>query len=289
MSGCAYVSKQVQDAGTFLGRTVGIVPDREEFTPEKQRAQATAVISPEQEYHIGRAVAARILARFKSDPNEDHQHYLQLIGAALISSGVAAETFAGYHFKVIESDNINAISAPGGYIFVTTGFLKALNEEDQLAAVLAHEISHVSRHHGIKMLQGSDDFSALTSLGLAAGNLNCAEALAQATVIFSHLVDNLIDTLLERGYSKDMEYEADGDAAALMKATGYLSGALLEALSALESAKSPHSGGWFSTHPAVEDRLQRLLSAGVSPVTVDGDTRFAARQHRFAATFGAKH
>lgn len=278
LCGCA----AIQDAGNYLGSAVGIVPGKESYTAEEQSKQATTLISPEQEYHIGRAVAARILARFKAVNDSGAQEYIQLVGAALTTSELAKETFGGYHFIVIESDNLNAISAPGGYVFITSGFLKKLASEDQLAGILAHEIGHVGGRHGIKMLQQTEDFSQLSSLGLAAGGLNCVEALAQATLIFSQLVDNLIDTLLKSGYSQDLEFEADQSAAELLRATGYSPAGLAGALHALDAVmpRGSEGGGWLDTHPALSDRLEKL---GLKDRAADPDGLEMIRLERFRA------
>ena len=77
------------------------------------------------------------------------------------------ETFGGYHFLILDSDEINAFAAPGGFIFVTRGLLRCCKHEDAAAAVLAHEIGHVELRHGLQAIKKSRITTALTTLGIA--------------------------------------------------------------------------------------------------------------------------
>jgi beta-barrel assembly-enhancing protease len=262
-SGCTYVSNQVEDAGNFLARQVGFVSDESKYSKDQQRQNALELITPEQEYYIGRAVAARILQRFPSTSNHELQRYVELTGNALLVNDGAGAPFGGYHFHVVESEQLNAISAPGGYIFITSGFLKSLKSEDQLAAILAHEVTHIKEKHGLKTLQNDSLLAEISVLGLAAGGLSCVEALAQATVIFSHLVDGLIDTLLESGYSHEFEYQADQGSYERLFNNGYQPQAIFSALYVIQQTEETGkngSSGWFSTHPSVAERIAKLNS-----------------------------
>jgi beta-barrel assembly-enhancing protease len=74
------------------------------------------------------------------------------------------ETFGGYHFLILDSDEINAFAAPGGLIFVTRGMLRCCDSEDAVAAVLAHEVGHVQHQHGIQTIRKPALTSAFTIL-----------------------------------------------------------------------------------------------------------------------------
>lgn len=280
--GCSSLGDGIRSAGGYLGEQVGIVPDRKSYSLKEQEKQATTLISPEQEYHIGRSVAARILERFGPVKDPELQQYLQLVGNSLVVGGTPSGTFGGYHFMVIESEQINALAAPGGYVFITTGFLRALESEGELASVLAHEVAHVSKHHGIRMLQYSGQFRELQDEGFQGGSLNCSEALIQATALFAALVDSLVDTLLESGYSQDLEFEADAHGLEILRKTGYPPQAASEALQVLKKSGSSHQGGWFSTHPSADERLQRIGT--VNPVAAGAAS--AVRDVRFRKALG---
>jgi beta-barrel assembly-enhancing protease len=283
LSGCTLVTDQIQGAGNYLAEQIGLIEPEKSYSSDEQLSNSTSVITLEQEYYIGRAVAAQILERFKPLNNEQLQKYVRSVGLTLANSTESKATFSGYHFLIIESEQLNAISAPGGFIFLTTGFLKKLESEDQLASVLAHEIAHVSLQHGIKVVKESSDYKDLVALGLSAGSLNCVEALSQATLIFSQFVDKMVDTLLESGYSQEFEFEADAMATRVMSAAGYQAPTILAALDIIRETeqKSASRGGWFDTHPSVDDRVAQLNQLGIIAVNGDISSYQSFRKDRF--------
>ena len=99
-------------------------------------------ITPEQEYYIGRTVGAVVLNQYKPLNNEAANHYLNVLGQTLAQFSDKPETFGGYHFLIMETEDVNAFSAPGGLIFISRGMIGCCQNEDALAAVLAHEIGH---------------------------------------------------------------------------------------------------------------------------------------------------
>lgn len=111
--------------------------------------RATAEITPRQEYYIGRAVAATILKQYRPWNHPAANAYVNKVGQSLALVSDAPQTFGGYHFLVLDSPEINAFAAPGGLILVSRGLLACCGSEDELAAVLAHEISHVQLKHGL--------------------------------------------------------------------------------------------------------------------------------------------
>lgn len=104
-----------------------------------------------EELVIGRSVAYGLIEKFdnKVDNNENLNRYVNLVGQS-IAKAVSKRPDIKYKFGVIDSDEINAFACPGGYIFVTTGLLKVIFNENELAAILAHEIGHVEYGHGLK-------------------------------------------------------------------------------------------------------------------------------------------
>ena len=107
--------------------------------------QMNVKFSPEQEYYLGRGVAAHAIATYGLDPDEGTQAYVRKIGAALVEAAPRIRsTYGGYHFAVLNSPTPNGMSGPGGYVLITRGALDLARSEDEVAAVLAHEIAHVS-------------------------------------------------------------------------------------------------------------------------------------------------
>jgi leucine dehydrogenase len=101
------------------------------------------------EEKVGRAAAAQVLGAAGLINTEASQQYLNLLGQSLAAKGDAVYR---WRFGVIESNAINAFAMPGGYILVSTGLLKNLENEDELAFILAHEIAHVSRRHHYQVI-----------------------------------------------------------------------------------------------------------------------------------------
>ena len=110
--------------------------------------------SPEQEYWLGRAVAAAAVSEHGLDKNEQHQQLVRRVGAtlALLSNRVRS-THGGWHFAVLEDATPNAISGPGGFVLITRGALELARNEDEVAGVLAHEMAHISKKHGEAMVR----------------------------------------------------------------------------------------------------------------------------------------
>ena len=121
-------------------------------------------ITPEQEYYIGRSVAATILSRYKIYNNSNVNHYVNKIGRLITINSNQPVIFGGYHFRVLDSTEINAFATPGGFVFITRGMLKMCKNEDELAAVLAHEVSHIQLKHGLKSIKESRWTSVATTL-----------------------------------------------------------------------------------------------------------------------------
>jgi predicted Zn-dependent protease len=110
-------------------------------------------LTESQEYYVGRGVAANAMfdadGRYVGlyDKDQNLEEYVALVGLSVALESDRPETFKGYHFGVVNSPDINAFAAPGGFIFVTTGALKLMANEDELAGVLSHEIGHVNLRH----------------------------------------------------------------------------------------------------------------------------------------------
>lgn len=220
-------------------------------------------LSPEQEYYLGRAVSARILGKFEPKLNAGLTQYLNKVGNSLAAVSDTPETFGGYHFVVIESDQINAMSAPGGFIFVSSAFVKLMPDEDCLAAVLAHEVGHVVKRHGVNAISNAALFSALggltqTGLSVAASNVGSPVDLTQITDMFGESVNGVMDKLLNTGFGRKQEYEADEYATTILQKAGYDPAALVRTLKILDEHKKGQEGGWFETHPSPEDRIDEV-------------------------------
>jgi predicted Zn-dependent protease len=282
-SGCSTVSR----VGGVVGQAAGVM------TPQQSDAlvrSAEAVektfqdITPEQEYYIGRAVAATVLTTYKPYDREDANAYLNLLGQTVAQFSARPETFGGYHFLLLDTDEVNAFAAPGGLILISRGMVRCCKTEDELAAVLAHEISHVDHQHGLKAIRKGRLTAALTTIGAAAGQSLGGEQLAQVTAAFEGSISDITSTLVNNGYSRTTEFEADKGAVAILRRLGYNPAALISMLEQMQQRLQPGGPGFAKTHPAPAARIaevRKLVGGGVPTTTTQ-----PARQARFEKAMG---
>ncbi|HOI95879.1 MAG TPA: M48 family metalloprotease [Syntrophobacter fumaroxidans] len=231
-------------------------------------------ITPEQEYYIGRAVAATILQSYRPYPDEDANRYLNVLGQSLAQASDRPETFGGYHFLILDSEEINAFAAPGGLILVTRGMLRLCRDEDQVAAVLAHEIGHIKGRHGLRAIRTSRLTTAFTVLAAEGAKNFGGSQVAQLTEAFEGSVSDVTATLTNSGYSRELEREADQEAVAILIRIGYDPGALSSMLQEMDKRMVRSGPGFAKTHPDPKDRVQAIgARAGTSPRTASPPER----------------
>ncbi|MFP5212947.1 MAG: M48 family metalloprotease, partial [Acidobacteriota bacterium] len=235
-------------------------------------------ITPEQEYYIGRSVAASILGKYRPYDNQAANHYLNVLGQTLAQASDRPETYGGYHFLLLDSDEVNAFAAPGGLILVTKGMVRLCKDEDQLAAVLAHEIGHIQGRHGLKAIKTGRLNTAFTIIA-AEGMKNVSGGkMAQLVEAFEGSVGDVVTTLMNNGYSRDLEREADQSAAVILKRVGYDPSGLLKMLAEMDARMPRNSAGFAKTHPDPKERIQEVSAqcSGVaaSPASAERKARF---------------
>ena len=235
-------------------------------------------ISESEEYYIGRAVAAQVLTRYKPLNDPGLNAYAQKVTQAVALASDRPSTYKGYHVQVLDSAEVNAFAAPGGFIFVTKGMLELVKSEDELAGVLAHEVAHIAKKHGLKTIQTSRLTSAFTILGSEAAKNYTPQQVSQLTTAFEGAVDDVVNKLVVNGYSRDKEYEADKFGAQYAKAANYDPGALKTFLERMEKAEGSGGGGMFKTHPSPEKRESELGAVSPAP----GYKRSSERGRRFS-------
>jgi len=204
--------------------------------------------SQEEEIAIGKQIAGNLLGASPLVKDAVLQKYINNVGRWVASQSERPDL--PWHFGVIESKDINAFAAPGGYIFVTRGLYQQLQNEAALAGVLAHEVGHVIRQHHLKILQQS----SLVALG--------GEALARQTGN-NEKVQQLIGSgaeVVARSLDKNAEFEADSIAVVLSARAGYDPFSFPEVLQGIgHIAKDDNSVALlFKTHPHPDERLDKL-------------------------------
>lgn len=195
------------------------------------------------EVAFGHEIAARILGRFGRLQNTELTRYLNLVGKGLALHAGRPEL--EFHFAVLDSSEINAFAAPGGYIFVTRGALLQMTDEAELAAVLAHEIAHVTERHIVRELKiRSTDAPEGAALASMIGGMT--DPLRVALV---QMVDKAVEILLVRGYQRQDESDADHIGTTLLALTGYDPSALIRFLDSMSATAGSNTVANLGTHP----------------------------------------
>ena len=208
--------------------------------------------SQEEEARIGQQISGNLLGAAPLVRDEGLQRYVNRVGRWVALQSERPDL--PWRFGVIESDDLNAFAAPGGYVFLTKGLYRKLRNEAELAGVLGHEIGHVIRKHHLKLLQKSQAIAALGSF--------FGSKLKNENEIVQNLIGNGAE-IVARGLDKDAEYEADRIGLVLGARAGYDAYALPAVLAEIgHVAKSDKSVSLlFKTHPLPEDRLGQLSEA----------------------------
>ena len=209
-----------------------------------QIVQTMLPISTDKEIEIGRGIAATIAGRYPIVQDEALTTYVNLVG--LTVAGEAPRPDVTYRFAVLETPDVNAFAAPGGYIFLTRGALGLMESEAELAGVLAHEVGHVNRRHVIEGIRKADFMREVRDqAGISGSTLDRAVG-AGSNVLFS-------------GYSREDEAEADSLGVLYAASAGYDATGLPTFVSHLNShASEGPLAEITATHEPPAARIERL-------------------------------
>jgi predicted Zn-dependent protease len=208
------------------------------------------LISSQQEIEMGREAAPQFEDEFDGRvPDAELQSYVSSIGHKI----AAASPREGmeYDFNVLASDVANAFALPGGKIYVTGGLMSRMTNERQLAAVLAHEVTHVAAGHSVQAMQRQLGTAMLVELaGRVAGadKAQTAEAVAK-----------IVGTLVNLRYSRQQEYDADSYGTDYLTKAGYNPWGMVELLEVLQSLSDLEPGTlgeMLQTHPLTSKRVE---------------------------------
>ena len=206
-----------------------------------------SLISKSQEISMGKDVAAQLEAKYGVVQDDDLQARVDNIGQRLVA--VCDRQDLTYSFKVLNSDEVNAMAVPGGYIYVFKGLLDYMPSDDELAGVLGHEVGHIVKRHSVKQVEKQMALTLLTIILTKGQGFILADATMQA---------------LMAGYSRSDEREADEQGFNLTNKAGFNPYSMLITVSKLQDladAKGNPGFGLFSTHPEPEVRIERVNKA----------------------------
>jgi predicted Zn-dependent protease len=204
------------------------------------------VVSEEREIRLGRNAAPAVAQQFGGVYDDyELQKYIDEVGQRLVA--VCDRNYLQYQFHVIDSPILNAFALPGGFIFITRGLLAELENEAQLAGVLAHEIGHVVARHSATQLSEAIGYQALTLASVAAGP-NAGNMVMVTTALSQSMM---------LGYSREREFQSDTMGLIYMHRAEYDPLEMSKFLSILsEKSQGPTGYGVYSsTHPDVFERI----------------------------------
>ena len=242
-------------------------------------------VGPVQEYQLGCVVASRILPLYRPLPQDDPRSvYVRALGSALAAASNDPMPYHGYMFLTVQSDEVNAFAVPGGFVFVTTGMLKFLKDEDELAAILGHEMGHMELRHGMKSV-GKESvlklFSLMKEVATAAGGANTA-AKQQLTALADELFGKLT-TSIRNGYGIELESQADWRSIQFSRALGYETKALYDVLERFKAEKGSYGG---ASYPAERGADVLRYRDGFGCKDGDGGAGREVRAARYKAAVG---
>lgn len=203
------------------------------------------------EFAIGESLALEGFKRYGMPVNNrELQKYITLVGNTVARNALRADI--PYYFVLIDSGLYNAFACPGGIIFISSTLFKAMNDESELATVLAHEVAHVSHKHALQSIRRAKFFEGV-------GKITTANMKGADGEKFRNMIGGLQDVLFDQGLDKNMEFEADLSGMECAYRTGYDPTGFIRVLQMLQSRQSvaTQKGSWFSTHPPLAERIRK--------------------------------
>ena len=220
----------------FLAATAGLA------LPAQAR-----IIGTDLEVVIGSDTAASLEQKYGVYRNAEAEKRLETLGKQMVA--VSGRTGLNYHFRILNTKEINALAVPGGWVYATRGLTEEKLSEDELAFVVGHEVTHIAHRHGVRQLEQGLGLSLM--LGLVLDRTRTTQAL----------VSDVLQMLLQSGYSREHESDADRTAVTYMLQTGHDPHGgvtFLKRLQGLSKSKPSQLERWFATHPPIDKRIAAL-------------------------------
>jgi predicted Zn-dependent protease len=243
----------------FVGCAVNPVTGNRNFT----------LMSEAGEMNKGRQAAAEIQKKYDSYDLPGLQNYVNAVGQKLAKKSHRPQL--EYHFTVVDSPQVNAFALPGGYIYVTRGILAYLNSEAELAAVLGHEIGHVTARHSVRQYSAATATNAVANIGGLVAGIFMPQLGGQLAQSLQSLL-GFTGSVLLSGYGRSHELEADRLGAEYLARSGYDPQAMIKIIGVLknqelfdievakqEGREPRRYHGIFATHPDNDTRLQEVV------------------------------
>jgi len=209
--------------------------------------KSVILISESDELSIGQKMDAQIRTEKPIVTDRTINDYVNRTGQKI--ARLSDRPNLQWHYTVVDAKDVNAFAVPGGYVYVYTGLLRQLDSQAQLAGVLAHETSHVVERHSVKQIQEGMGAQVLASL-IFGGSGQATQAAVGVGL-----------ALVQRGYSRKMEEEADYDGVIYMARAGYNPEGMAQVMDKLAKLSSSGEGFWenlASDHPPAAKRAEAV-------------------------------
>jgi len=225
------------------------------------------IVSPAQEKQMGAEYSQEVEKELGQSVNDVQiQNYIDSVGQKI--ARVCHSPEVGFSYKAIDHNSVNAFALPGGYIYITTGLLKVLNTEAQLAAILAHETAHVTARHIAQQI--TRDF--FINAGLSAAGSQASTSVMR--------VASIVKQLEGMSFTREQERMADEVGLDYLVKAGYTPYGMIETMETLQRQSGSQTIEFFSTHPNPENRVgylqQRIYNKGYRAEGMRGQQEYSA-------------
>lgn len=264
----------------YMTSACNVKSKRNEVDSQLSAEEQKAFKLLKEEIDVGRNMAGRLLAYYGQVKDPKLSRYINLVGNFVARS--SPYTQRKFMFAILDSENVNAFAAPGGYIFVSVGALRLARNEAELAAILAHEITHVGKQHMLRTLEGfkeedinklaEADDAASKSPQLAARRRIVPDKESKSASTLTRYIAGIsgqgldiikaskagMSVMFTQGMDHEFEFEADTEGTRYLTQAGYKPTALMSFLKRMARAKGYKNSVFSKTHPSIQDRLAKI-------------------------------
>jgi predicted Zn-dependent protease len=250
--GLGTVTPDTSDDLLGVGKSLGLI-DEKTTNIARQSMNTYKALQPieyKEEKTIGSSLAVEVFNRFEG-PYDDPKilKYVNLVGQAV--ARVSDRPDIDYYFSIVNSPVPNAFATPGGYVFLSIGLLRMVQNEAQLAGVLGHEIAHITHKHALGTIQRSKSLQGIGALTMSIMENDPAQ--------FNQLIDQVSDLIFTNGLDKDLEYESDRLGVEYAVRAGYYPSGLKDFLKILGNSQELQRSAILNTHPSARQRYRLLV------------------------------
>ncbi len=220
------------------------------YNPATGREEFIMISTPS-EVAMGKSIHESIIQKYKLSRNAAQAERVRRVGERVAK--VSDRQDYEYHFYLVEEDEMNAFTTPGGNVYIYTGLLDKLKSDDQIASVLAHEIGHCAARHTVKKFQAALGYDLISTIVLNSIGQGTAQQITQ-------LSSSAVMSIVFSNYSRKDEYEADRLGVKYMHLACFDPNASIETFKVLEAdSKGPDVPLILRSHPYIRDRINMAV------------------------------